>query len=84
MKRNIKRFKESKEKNLDNHIVPPDLLESYYRSDDFEKLFLESEKKLKEFSPAELMVVKNEGDKILELEKNLKKLAEKIIGSIEK
>ena len=55
--RNIKRFKERKGHDLDAHIVPPHLMETYYKEDDFEKLFLESGKKLEEVSPIPLIVI---------------------------
>ncbi|MBU4129046.1 hypothetical protein KJ582_02915, partial [bacterium] len=55
--RNIKRFQEKKGEDLDSHIVPPDLMEFYYKEDDFEKLLLESEERLTRASPAPLIVI---------------------------
>lgn len=55
--RNIKRFKEKGGEDLDSHIVPPDLMESYYKEDDFEELLLESEERLKGTSPLPLIVI---------------------------
>lgn len=55
--RNIKRFQEKGGEDLDSHIVPPDLMESYYKEDDFEELLLESEERLKGTSPLPLIVI---------------------------
>lgn len=55
--RNIKRFQEKGGEDLDSHIVPPDLMESYYKEDDFEELLLESEERLKGASPLPLIVI---------------------------
>jgi hypothetical protein len=55
--RNIKRFKEKGGEDLDSHIVPPDLMESYYKEDDFEELLLKSEERLKGASPVPLIVI---------------------------
>lgn len=38
LSRNEERFRRSREKNLDDHIVPPDLMKSYYKDDDLEKI----------------------------------------------
>jgi adenylate kinase family enzyme len=55
--RNIKRFKERREGDLDDHIVPPDLMESYYKEDDFEKLLLVSQERLQALTPATVLVI---------------------------
>ncbi|MDI6819602.1 MAG: hypothetical protein QMC89_01675 [Candidatus Hodarchaeaceae archaeon] len=58
LERNARRFKEGL-KDVDDHIVPRDLMEKYYRYDDYEELFLKSENELKARAPAPIVVVKN-------------------------
>ncbi len=73
--RNIKRFQEKKGEDLDSHIVPPDLMESYYKEDDFEKLLLESEERLKRASPLPLLVIDSRKTGGAELEPEVEKAA---------
>ncbi|MCK4405164.1 MAG: hypothetical protein KAV43_01480 [Hadesarchaea archaeon] len=59
VERNVRRFKEARGKNIDEHIVPTDIMERYYKYDDYEELFLKSENELKAQAPAPIVVVKN-------------------------
>ncbi|KUO40246.1 MAG: hypothetical protein AVW06_02680 [Hadesarchaea archaeon DG-33-1] len=61
LERNIRRFKEGA-KDLDEHIVPRDLMEEYYRYDDYEELFLKSEDELQKQAQAPIVVVKNDAE----------------------
>ena len=74
--RNVRRFKEAKGKSVDDHIAPSDIMEKYYRHDDYEELFLKSETELKQQAPAPLVVVRNDVGGLerlkLELEKVVK------------
>lgn len=74
LERNIRRFKEGA-KDLDEHIVPRDLMEEYYRYDDYEELFLKSEDELRKQAPAPIVVVKNDAEGLEGLEKELGKVA---------
>ncbi|MBU4561738.1 hypothetical protein L6386_05440 [bacterium] len=73
--RNIKRFQEKEGEDLDSHIVPPDLMESYYKEDDFEELLLESEERLKGASPAPLIVIDSRKTGKVELRPEVEKAA---------
>ncbi len=84
--RNIKRFQEKGGEDLDSHIVPPDLMEAYYKEDDFEELFLESEERLSGASPLPLIVIdsRETGRKRLEpeVEKAVEALEKRIKGGV--
>ena len=41
----------------DNHIVPLDLMKTYYKTDDYEQVYLKSEKELMEIVPAKTVVL---------------------------
>ena len=56
-KRNVERFKKAKKEGHDDHIVPLDLMKTYYRTDDYEQAFLESEEKLMKIVPARTIVL---------------------------
>ena len=73
LERNIRRFKEGA-KDLDEHIVPRDLMEKYYRYDDYEELFLESEDELRKQAPAPIAVVKNDAEGLEMLGRELGKV----------
>jgi adenylate kinase family enzyme len=77
VERNVKRFKE-RPKSLDEHIVPRDLMEKYYRYDDYEELFLKSEEELKKQAPAPIIVIKNDVEGL----KKLREEAEKVIAKL--
>jgi len=73
LERNIRRFKEGA-KDLDEHIVPRDLMEKYYRYDDYEALFLRSEDELRKQAPAPIAVVKNDAEGLERLGEELGKV----------
>jgi adenylate kinase family enzyme len=75
--RNIRRYKEGAT-NLDEHIVPRDLMDKYYRYDDYEELFLKSENELKKNVPAQLIVVRNDTEGL----EKLKLEVEKVVTSL--
>jgi adenylate kinase family enzyme len=72
LERNEKRFKELGGKDIDAHIVPPDLMKSYYKKDDIEDI-LNSEgiEYLKRIFPVKVYVVENNYDCLDKLEKEL-------------
>lgn len=72
LKRNKRRFEE-KRVAVDDHIVPTDLMYKYYRYDDYEELFLESEDALQRQAPTRLVVVKNDLEGL-----------DKLVGELEK
>jgi adenylylsulfate kinase-like enzyme len=76
MARNIRRFKEAGEKTLDEHIAPSDIMERYYKHDDYEELYLKSEEELKRWAPAPLAVVRNETEDLERLKQELEKIVE--------
>lgn len=57
--RNRKRFEQQKNNALDDHIVPTDLMESYYKNDDIEKLFLSNRPELDKAMPGDFFVIDN-------------------------
>lgn len=72
--RNVRRFKEAKGKSVDDHIAPSDIMEKYYRHEDYEELFLKSEPEFKKRAPARLVVIKNDTDELDKLKKELEKV----------
>lgn len=60
VQRNVRRFKGAKGRSPDDHIAPSDIMEKYYKYDDYEELFLKSEDELKAQAPASVVVVKND------------------------
>lgn len=75
MKRNVERFKRRWE-SADDHIVPTDLMRSYYKRDDYEELYLESEEELRRRAPAKLVVVRNDAEGFEDLKGELGKVME--------
>jgi len=73
LERNIRRFKEGA-RNLDEHIVPRDLMEEYYRYDDYEELFLKSEDELKKKAPAHIVVIRNDAEGLERLKREVGKV----------
>jgi len=71
--RNIRRFKEGAS-NLDEHIVPRDLMEKYYRYDDYEELFLKSEDELKKRAPAPVITIRNDTEGLEKLKREVEKV----------
>ena len=76
--RNRKRFEEQKNNALDDHIVPTDLMNSYYKNDDLEKLYLEERKRMDEIMPGDYFVLDNSKDSA-DLGAQFDALSEKII-----
>jgi adenylate kinase family enzyme len=56
-KRNVARFEKAKKEGHDDHIVPLDLMKTYYRTDDYEQLYLKSEAELMKNVPAKTIVL---------------------------
>ncbi|OQW98839.1 MAG: hypothetical protein BWK68_00060 [Elusimicrobia bacterium A5] len=56
-KRNVARFQKAKKDGHDDHIVPLDLMKTYYKTDDYEQVYLKSEKELMEIVPAKTVVL---------------------------
>jgi adenylate kinase family enzyme len=81
LERNVRRFKEGP-KNLDDHIVPSDMMHKYYRNDDYEELFLKSENELKKLVPAKIIAIRNESDNLeklkLEIDRTLTELKKSV------
>ncbi len=71
LNRNEERFKQAKDK-LDDHIVPPDLMKSYYKDDDIEKMYLENgEDYLKTNLPVKIFMLNNNVEGLDLLSRNL-------------
>ena len=77
--RNRKRFEEQKGNALDDHIVPTDLMNSYYKNDDLEKIYLEDRARLDEIMPGDYFVLDNSKDSIDYMRAQFDALSEKII-----
>jgi len=60
--RNRKRFEQQKNNALDDHIVPTDLMESYYKNDDIEKIYLENRSGLDKVMPGDFFVMDNSSE----------------------
>ncbi len=77
LKRNEERFKEAGDKDIDSHIVPPDLMKSYYKDDDIEKLIeTEGEEAAKREIPLNMYILDNNEKGIDILENKLDKFVE--------
>lgn len=76
VERNVRRFREARGKDIDEHIAPTDIMERYYKYDDYEELFLKSEDELKKQAPAPLVVVHNAAEGL----EGLKQELEKVMG----
>lgn len=75
LERNIRRFREGA-RNLDEHIVPRDLMDKYYRYDDYEELFLKSEDELKKRAPAPVAVIRNDAEGLDKLKHEVEKIVQ--------
>jgi len=73
-RRNVARFEKVKKDGHDDHIVPLDLMKTYYRTDDYEQLYLKSEKELMKNVPAKTVVL----DSTLSGEAGIENLREQI------
>jgi len=62
LERNRKRFEQQKNNALDDHIVPTDLMESYYKNDDIEKIFLTDRPALAKVLPGDFFVLDNSSE----------------------
>ncbi|MFH1957419.1 MAG: hypothetical protein ABIJ15_02970 [bacterium] len=78
--RNEKRFKEQKGSVLDDHIVPPDLMNTYYRKDDIEEIYLKNREKLNEFFTSDYIVIDNSKESVSFLIGQFDAVIEKILG----
>jgi len=77
--RNEKRFKERKGSVLDDHIVPPDLMNTYYRADDIEEIYLKNREKLNGFFTADYIVIDNSKESVTFLINQFDAVIEKIL-----
>ncbi len=77
-KRNVARFEKAKKDGHDDHIVPLDLMKTYYRTDDYEQLYLKSEKELMEAVPAKTVVI----DSTMSGEEGIKNLRTQINAGV--
>jgi len=80
VERNVRRFRENRGKDIDEHIVPTDIMEHYYRYDDYEELCLKSEAELKRHAPVPLVVVRNDVEGMGQLERELEKVMDSLKG----
>jgi len=76
VERNVRRFREARGEDIDEHIAPTDIMERYYKYDDYEELYLKSEAELKRRAPAPLVVVRNDIEGLERLKRELKKVTE--------
>jgi len=76
IERNVRRFREARGEDIDEHIAPTDIMERYYKYDDYEELYLKSEAELKRRAPAPLVVVRNDIEGLERLKRELKKVTE--------
>ncbi len=76
VERNVRRFREARGKDIDDHIAPTDIMERYYKYDDYEELYLIEEAELKQQAPAPLLVVRNDVEGLERLKRELEKVVE--------
>ncbi|MDI6883755.1 MAG: hypothetical protein QMD00_01235 [Hadesarchaea archaeon] len=76
VERNIRRFKEARGKTPNDHIAPSDIMERYYKFDDYEELYLKSEAELKREAPAPLVMVRNDAEGLDRLKRELERVVE--------
>ncbi|MCD6413187.1 MAG: hypothetical protein J7L54_03475 [Elusimicrobia bacterium] len=76
--RNRRRFELQKSNALDDHIVPSDLMETYYRNDDIEKIYLENPAGLGKILPCDYIVVDNSKESLTNLIGQFEAVLEKI------
>ena len=74
VQRNVRRFREARGGTPDEHIAPADIMERYYKYDDYEELFLRSEAELEKQAPAPLVVVRNDVEGLQRLKEGLDKV----------
>lgn len=72
--RNVQRFEEAGSRGFDEHIVPGDQMEKYYRHEDYEELYLRSEDELRKRAPAPIVVVRNDVESLERLKQELEKV----------
>ncbi len=80
VERNVRRFREARGKDIDEHIVPTDIMEHYYRYDDYEELCLKSEAELRRHVTVPLVVVRNDVEGMGQLERELEKVMDFLKG----
>lgn len=78
--RNVRRFEEAGPKGLDEHIVPRDQMEKYYRHEDYEELYLRSEDELRKRAPAPIVIVRNDVESLERLKQELEKVIAALKG----
>ncbi|MDI6643253.1 MAG: hypothetical protein QMD95_04290, partial [Candidatus Hodarchaeaceae archaeon] len=76
VERNVRRFKEARGKTPNEHIAPSDIMERYYKFDDYEELYLKSEAELKREAPAPLVMVRNDAEGLDRLKQELERVVE--------
>jgi adenylate kinase family enzyme len=80
LERNVRRFKG--QKNVDDHIVPSDMMHKYYRNDDYEEFFLKSENELKKLVPAKIIAIRNESDNLEKLKLEIDRILTELKKSV--
>lgn len=55
--RNVSRFQKAQKEGHDDHIVPLELMKTYYRTDDYEQAYLKSVEELMKMVPAKTIVL---------------------------
>ncbi len=74
VERNVRRFREARGKDIDDHIAPTDIMERYYKYDDYEELYRGSEAELKKRAPTPIVVVRNDAEGLGRLEREIEKV----------
>jgi len=83
LQRNEERFKAAGDKDIDAHIVPPDLMRSYYKDDDIEDLLeTKGEEYTKKALPCRLFVLDNNEPGLDKLEQKLDKFVDYYVNSL--
>lgn len=78
LRRNRARFENRTSENLDDHIVPEDLMRSWYTEDNFETLWLRDPAALERAAPTEIYVIDNDRPGLDRLEREVRRIVELI------
>lgn len=81
LRRNRARFENRTSENLDDHIVPEELMRSWYLDDNYEALWLRDPAALRAAAPTEIYVVDNDQPGLERLERDVQRVVELIRAS---
>lgn len=81
-RRNVARFQKAKNEEYDDHIVPLDLMKTYYITDDYEQAYLKSERELLKIVPTQTVVLDSTASGKAGLKSLREQVEEKVIDEL--